>query len=69
MEQIEIRVETMHCGACEDAIKRAVGNVAGVSEVRADHSTGKVGIDASAPIDLGAIRAAVSEAGFTVVSE
>lgn len=66
MNKIELDVEGMSCGGCENSIRNAVGRLPGVAEVRADHTTGRVEIDASATIDLEAVRTAITEAGFSV---
>ncbi len=42
METIEIRVGGMSCGGCENRLASALGRVAGVGNVRADHQTGVV---------------------------
>jgi copper chaperone len=34
----------MTCGGCENAVKRALGQIDGVEEVSASHSAGLVGV-------------------------
>jgi copper chaperone len=67
MQRIELEVEGMHCGNCEQTIQRAVGSLQGVSTVKADHQARQVIIEGTSPIDAGSVRAAIAEAGFTVV--
>ena len=40
VERVHFNVTGMTCGGCENAVKRAVGKIAGVTEVSASH-TGK----------------------------
>lgn len=66
METIELNVEGMTCGGCENAVRNVVSSLAGVEDVEADHETGKVVISASGPVDLEGVKTAVAEAGYTV---
>ena len=66
MERIELSVEGMHCRACEASISAAIGRLPHVTSVEADHSTGQVSVEASAPVDRTAIEAAVAGAGYAV---
>jgi len=42
METVDIRVDGMSCGGCEDRLTEALGRVAGVGTVAADHEKGNV---------------------------
>jgi copper chaperone len=42
METADIRVDGMSCGGCEDRLTEALGRVAGVGSVAADHEKGNV---------------------------
>lgn len=42
MKEIELNVEGMHCSGCENRVKNTVSGIKGVSEVTANHETGKV---------------------------
>lgn len=66
METIELDVQGMSCGGCENSVKVAVGDLAGVDAVEADHASGRVRVTSTAPVDLQAIKQAIVEAGFTV---
>ena len=43
-ETIQLRVTGMTCGGCENAVKRAVGQLAGVESVTASHEQQRVEI-------------------------
>jgi copper chaperone CopZ len=62
-EQSTYTVPGMHCGHCERAVKEEVGGVAGVTAVEVDLDTKLVTVT-GAPLDDGAIRAAIEEAGY-----
>ncbi|CAN5538731.1 cation transporter [soil metagenome] len=60
-------VQGMTCGHCELSVREEVEEVAGVTSVQADHSTGRV-VVAGEEVDDEAVRAAVAEAGYRVTS-
>lgn len=60
-------VQGMTCGHCELSVKEEVGEVAGVASVEVDLPTGKVTVRGEG-FDDAAVRAAVGEAGYEVVS-
>jgi copper chaperone CopZ len=59
-------VEGMSCGHCVTAITGEVTKVAGVSDVAVDLAAGTVTVSGEA--DDAAVRAAIDEAGYTVVA-
>lgn len=58
-------VEGMTCGHCEMSVREEVGEVAGVSAVSADHTTGAVTVEGEGFTDEQVV-AAVAEAGYKV---
>ena len=62
------RVEGMTCEHCVRAVREEVGELAGVTEVQVDLATGEVAVTSSAPLEEGAVRAAVDEAGYELVA-
>ncbi|MDH2429401.1 copper ion binding protein [Sphaerisporangium sp. TRM90804] len=60
-------VTGMTCDHCVRSVTEEVGEVRGVSEVRVDLGTGVVEVSGDQPLDDAAIRAAIEEAGYTVV--
>ena len=54
------------CGGCASSIKKALGNVEGVSEVEVDVATKKVTVKHGESVSRGNIVAALDDAGYTV---
>jgi copper chaperone CopZ len=61
-------VAGMTCGHCVTAITDEVRKVAGVTGVRVDLGAGTVTVDGDTDTEDAAVRAAVDEAGYAVVS-
>ncbi len=61
-------VSGMTCGHCVQSVSSEVAKVAGVTGVDVDLATGRVRVDSDEPVDDSAVRAAVEEAGYEVVS-
>ena len=59
-------VTGMTCDHCVRSVREEVGKVPGVQTVDVDLATGAVTIVSDAPVDDGAVRAAVDEAGYAV---
>lgn len=57
-------VKGMTCGHCVSAISEEVGRLDGVTGVEVDLASGVVTVASTAPLDEGAVRAAVDEAGY-----
>lgn len=62
------RVEGMTCGHCASSVREEVGALAGVTEVAVDLESGRVTVTSAEVLDLDAVRAAVEEAGYTLVA-
>ena len=62
-----IKVTGMTCGGCERAVTAAVKKVAGVTEVKADHTTNTVEFDSlDNTVDMDLIVAYIKRVGFNV---
>ena len=59
-------VEGMSCGHCEKAVKEAVGELAGVSNVVVDLGAKKVEVEGENLVDS-VIKDAIEDAGYDVV--
>ena len=59
-------VAGMTCDHCARAVTTEVGNIPGVTSVEVDVPTGTVRVTSEQPLDSGAFRAAVEEAGYEV---
>ena len=60
-------VPGMACGHCELSVRDEVEEIAGVSSVEADRTTGRLVVRGEA-IDDAAVRAAVEAAGYEVAA-
>ncbi|WP_394280742.1 heavy-metal-associated domain-containing protein [Corynebacterium sp.] len=58
-------VDGMTCGHCEASVKEEVSEIAGVTDVTADHTTGAVSVTGDNFTDE-QVAAAVEEAGYVV---
>ncbi|MBA1838421.1 transporter [Corynebacterium sp. zg912] len=65
MAQREFDVEGMTSGHCEMSVQEEISEVAGVTSVNADHTTGKVTVEGDG-YSTEDIEAAVKEAGYTL---
>lgn len=65
MAQTTYKVEGMTCGHCELSVQEEIGEIAGVTGVKADHTTGDVVVDGEGFSDAD-VAAAVEEAGYTL---
>jgi len=65
-----VDVEGMTCGHCVEAVSRELGTISGVTAVSVQLEAGGVSpvtVITDAPVDDGDLRAAVDEAGYSVV--
>ncbi|NUP53821.1 MAG: heavy-metal-associated domain-containing protein [Catenulispora sp.] len=61
-------VSGMTCGHCVKSVTEEVGAIDGVTAVDVELATGKVTVTSTAPLADAAVKAAVDEAGYTLVS-
>lgn len=67
MEQLELHVNGMTCGACEQRIQRALAQVAGVVRSAADHRAARVNVVLDpARTSAQAVQARIEQAGYEV---
>ncbi len=66
-QQATIRVRQIHCEGCERRIEKAVSQLDGVRQVKADHRSGEVRVvlDERRASEA-AIRTSIERAGFEV---
>jgi copper chaperone CopZ len=67
MSAVAFEVHGMTCGGCENSVQRAIGQVPGVEDVRADHQAGLVEVRFTSEPDDEAVRTAVGDAGYDFV--
>jgi copper chaperone len=61
-------VTGMTCQHCVASVTEELSELDGVTEVAVDLTTGAVTVDSSTQLDMAAIKAAVGEAGYELVS-
>ena len=66
MSTASYTVVGMTCGHCVSAVTEEVSAVPGVTAVDVDLSSGGLTVTSTEPVDDGAVRAAVAEAGYQV---
>jgi len=62
-------IKGMTCGHCVNSVSTELGGLPGVTDVRVDLSAGTATVTSDQPLDARAVRAAVDEAGYEVVSQ
>ena len=68
MEQLELHVNGMTCGACEQRIQRALAQVDGVVRSNADHRAARVKVVFDTTrTSAQAVKARISDAGYEIV--
>ena len=60
-------VSGMTCDHCVKSVTEEVGAIAGVQRVDVVLETGRVTVTSAAPLTVGAVEAAVDEAGYSLV--
>ncbi len=66
MSTASYTVTGMTCGHCVSAVTQEVSDLPGVTDVQVDLATGGLTVTSDSPVDDGAVRAAVEEAGYEV---
>ncbi|MBA3530215.1 MAG: heavy-metal-associated domain-containing protein [Propionibacteriaceae bacterium] len=61
-------VAGMTCNHCVSSVTEEVGKIPGVVDVQVDLGSGSVSIASEAPIDDSAVKDAVEEAGYELVT-
>ncbi len=59
----------MMCEGCENRVKNAIGDIAGVESVTADHKAGKVSVTANNDVSEEIIKEALEDIGYEVIGE
>ena len=67
MKEIILNVEGMHCIGCENRIKNVLKTIPEVSEVEANHETGRVKILFKKEINMEEIRRKIENLDFKVI--
>ena len=65
MANREFTVEGMTCGHCELSVQEEISEIQGVTDVKADHTTGAVSVSGEG-FSAEDVAKAVAEAGYTL---
>ncbi|MCO5995983.1 heavy-metal-associated domain-containing protein [Actinoallomurus rhizosphaericola] len=68
MTTSEYKVKGMTCGHCVSAVTEEVSAIEGVTDVKVDLASGVVTVSSTAPVEEQAVRDAVDEAGYELVT-
>ncbi|SES48936.1 Copper chaperone CopZ [Pedococcus cremeus] len=66
MSQTTYTVAGMTCGHCVASVTEEIEQVPGVTDVDVDLASGAVTVTSDTPVDESAVRAAVTEAGYSL---
>lgn len=69
MKELEIKINGMVCGGCENRVKNALSTIEGIESVEANHNTGIVTIKAEKDLDMVQIKERIVDLGFEIVEE
>lgn len=65
MTSVDLKTDGMHCGSCTMLIEMTVGDLVGVSSVKADFATGNTHVEFDPQfVAVEQITAAITEAGY-----
>jgi copper chaperone len=68
MSESTYTVTGMTCGHCADAVTQEITTLAGVRNVDVDVATGQVTVTSDNPLPIDTVRAAVTEAGYELIT-
>lgn len=68
MTTTTVTVQGMTCDHCVQAVRSELSKLDGVTDVQVDLDSGEVAISSEGMLDDNAVRAAVDEAGYELVS-
>ena len=61
---IKLKIDGMHCGGCQNAVRRVLTSVPSVSAVTVDLAAGRASVEAGADVDPAKLVSAVEQAGY-----
>lgn len=66
MARLTVDVTGMSCGGCEQNVEDALGSIAGITSVDADHESDIVEVTTEEDIDDSTLHSAIEDAGYEV---
>lgn len=67
MKELEIKINGMVCGGCENRVKTVLSTIEGVESVEANHNTGIVTVKAEKDLDVAQIKEKIVDLGYEIV--
>ncbi|MEI3356695.1 MAG: heavy metal-associated domain-containing protein [Clostridia bacterium] len=67
MKELEIKINGMVCGGCENRVKTALSTIEWVESVEANHNTGIVTVKAEKDLDVAQIKEKIVDLGYEIV--
>lgn len=67
MKELEIKINGMVCGGCENRVKTALSTIEGVESIEANHNTGIVTVKAEKDLDVAQIKEKIVDLGYEIV--
>ena len=61
---IKLQIDGMHCGGCQNAVRRVLTSVPSVSAVTVDLAAGSAFVEAGADVDPAKLVSAVEQTGY-----
>lgn len=69
MKEIQIKVNGMVCGGCENRVKNALSTLDGVESIEASHKIGIITVISNKEIERSVIEEKINDLGFETVKE
>ena len=67
MKEITFEVEGMMCEGCENRVKNALSTIEGITNVEANHKTGKVVVTTNREVEISVIKEKIIDLGFQML--
>ena len=69
MKEIQLKVNGMVCGGCENRVKNALSTLDGVESIEASHKIGIITVISNKEIERLVIEEKINDLGFETVKE
>ena len=69
MKELRIKINGMVCNGCENRVKTALSEIAGIESVDANHNTGLVTVKSENYLDVAQIKERITDLGFEIIEE
>lgn len=67
MKEINLKVNGMECGGCENRVENALKNIEGIESVSANHENGIVKITLNKEIEQNLIEETIENLGYEII--